>query len=90
MVPIGLLAYIMNKNGSKQIEKEMAYMLEMDTENNLSDIITFNDVAGNEEAKESLKELVDFIRDPEKYIKYGARLPKGVLLYGPQVQGKLY
>lgn len=88
LVPIGLLAYIMNKNGSKQIEKEMAYMLEMDTENNLSDIITFNDVAGNEEAKESLKELVDFIRDPEKYIKYGARLPKGVLLYGPPGTGK--
>ncbi len=59
-------------------------MLEMDTENNLSDIITFNDVAGNEEAKESLKELVDFIRDPEKYIKYGARLPKGgIIIWAP-------
>ncbi len=45
--------------------------------------VTFADVAGNEEAKESLKELVDFIKDPEKYLNYGARLPRGVLLYGP-------
>ncbi len=39
-------------------------------------------------AKESLKELVDFIKDPEKYLNYGARLPRGVLLYGPPGTGK--
>lgn len=88
LLGIGILAYIVSKNGSKQIEKEMAYMLEMNTENNLSEIVTFNDVAGNEEAKESLKELVDFIKNPEKYTKYGARLPRGVLLYGPPGTGK--
>ncbi len=88
LLGIGILAYIVSKNGSKQIEKEMAYMLEMNTENNLSEIVTFSDVAGNEEAKESLKELVDFIKNPEKYTKYGARLPRGVLLYGPPGTGK--
>ncbi|QQY78794.1 cell division protease FtsH [Keratinibaculum paraultunense] len=85
---IGFLAYVVSKNGSKQIEKEMAYMLEMNTENNLSEIVTFDDVAGNEEAKESLRELVDFIKNPGKYTKYGARLPRGILLYGPPGTGK--
>ena len=67
LLGIGILAYIVSKNGSKQIEKEMAYMLEMNTENNLSEIVAFSDVAGNEEAKESLKELVDFIKSREIY-----------------------
>lgn len=88
LIAIGVLAYIINKNGSKQIEKEMTYMLEMDAEDTLSNIINFDDVAGNEEAKESLQELVDFIKNPEKYIKYGARLPRGLLLYGPPGTGK--
>ncbi|QCX32525.1 ATP-dependent zinc metalloprotease FtsH [Caloramator sp. E03] len=50
--------------------------------------ITFNDIAGNEEAKESIKELVDFIKHPEKYSKYNARMPRGVILYGPPGTGK--
>ncbi|MCF6459801.1 ATP-dependent metallopeptidase FtsH/Yme1/Tma family protein [Clostridium sp. Cult3] len=88
LLGIGIVAYIINKNGSKQVEKEMAYMLEMDMEDSPSARITFDDVAGNEEAKESLKELVDFIKNPDKYAKYGARLPRGVLLYGPPGTGK--
>lgn len=49
---------------------------------------TFDDVAGNEEAKESVKDLVDFLKNPEKYSKYGARMPKGVILYGEPGTGK--
>lgn len=50
--------------------------------------VTFKDVAGEEEAKESLTELVDFLKNPDKYRKIGARLPKGALLVGPPGTGK--
>lgn len=50
--------------------------------------VTFDDVAGIDEAKEELRELVDFLRDPEKYIDIGARIPRGCLLIGPPGTGK--
>lgn len=48
----------------------------------------FHTVAGNEEAKESLMDVVDFLKNPDKYSKYGARMPKGVILYGSPGTGK--
>ena len=50
--------------------------------------VTFEDVAGVEEAKEELQEVVEFLREPEKFISLGARIPKGVLLVGPPGTGK--
>ena len=50
--------------------------------------VTFDDVAGLEEEKQDLEELVDFLRDPAKYTALGARIPKGVLLVGPPGTGK--
>ncbi|MDD3205700.1 MAG: ATP-dependent zinc metalloprotease FtsH [Lachnospiraceae bacterium] len=50
--------------------------------------ITFKDVAGEDEAKESLQEVVDFLHNPTKYAKIGAKLPKGALLVGPPGTGK--
>ncbi|MDP4089413.1 MAG: ATP-dependent zinc metalloprotease FtsH [Bacillota bacterium] len=50
--------------------------------------VLFKDVAGQEEAKESLKEIVDFLHSPERYTKIGAKLPKGALLVGPPGTGK--
>jgi cell division protease FtsH len=50
--------------------------------------VTFDDVAGVEEAKEELEEVVEFLREPEKFIALGARIPKGVLLVGPPGTGK--
>ena len=50
--------------------------------------VTFADVAGEDEAKESLVEVVDFLHDPSKYTKIGAKLPKGALLVGPPGTGK--
>ncbi len=48
----------------------------------------FDSVAGNEEAKESLNDIVDFLKNPEKYNSYGARMPKGIILYGEPGTGK--
>lgn len=50
--------------------------------------VTFDDVAGADEAKEELQEVVDFLRQPEKYHKIGARIPRGILLVGPPGTGK--
>ncbi|HOP57003.1 MAG TPA: ATP-dependent zinc metalloprotease FtsH [Bacillota bacterium] len=49
---------------------------------------TFNDVAGADEEKEELQEIIDFLKNPKKYIELGARIPKGVLLVGPPGTGK--
>ncbi len=50
--------------------------------------VTFDDVAGVEESKEELKEVVEFLKEPQKFIQLGARIPKGVLLVGPPGTGK--
>ena len=50
--------------------------------------VTFNDIAGLKEAKEEIKEVVDFLKSPRKYWKIGARIPRGVLLVGPPGTGK--
>lgn len=85
---MGLTIFYLNKNMSKQAEKEMSNMSKIDTDTISNKRIKFADVAGNEEAKESLMDLVDFIKNPEIYSKYGARLPRGVLLYGAPGTGK--
>ena len=50
--------------------------------------VTFDDVAGADESKEELKEVVEFLKEPQKFIQLGARIPKGVLLVGPPGTGK--
>lgn len=50
--------------------------------------VSFNDVAGIDEAREELNEIVDFLRNPNKYRKLGARIPKGILMFGPPGTGK--
>ena len=50
--------------------------------------ILFSDVAGADEEKEELREVVDFLKNPQKYTELGARIPKGTLLFGPPGTGK--
>lgn len=50
--------------------------------------VRFSDVAGSEEAKENMKDIIEFLKEPEKFEKFGAKIPKGVILYGPPGTGK--
>jgi len=86
---IGVWVYFMRqmqgggKGGAFSFGKSRARMLD---ENNNS--VTFADVAGCDEAKEEVKELVDFLKDPQKFQKLGGRIPRGVLMVGPPGTGK--
>jgi cell division protease FtsH len=86
---IGVWVYFMRqmqgggKGGAFSFGKSRARML--DESNNA---ITFADVAGCDEAKEEVKELVDFLKDPQKFQKLGGRIPRGVLMVGPPGTGK--
>src|SRR5918912_1389872 len=53
-----------------------------------SSSVSWDDVAGVEEAKEELREVVDFLRNPKRFERLGARVPKGILLHGPPGTGK--
>ena len=66
------------------IGKSKAALYDKDTQVN----ITFNDVAGLDEAKVEIKEIVDFLKNPKKYTELGAKIPKGALLVGPPGTGK--
>jgi len=72
----GMKAFDFGKSKAKKIDKNKK------VETN------FNDVAGAKEAKEDLEEIVDFLKHPKKYVKLGAKIPKGVLLVGPPGCGK--
>ena len=89
MVIIGLLYFLSLRQirnagkGAMSFGKSRAKMLTRDR-----DRVLFKDVAGCEEAKEEVAEVVDFLKDPKKFQKIGGRIPKGVLLVGPPGTGK--
>ena len=72
--------------GIFSVGKSKAKLFEKDGKNAMK--VTFKDVAGQEEAKQEVREIVDFLMNPEKYTKLGGKIPKGALLVGPPGTGK--
>ncbi len=88
VILIAFLLFIMNQTqggGNKvmQFGKSKARLMSGESVKT-----TFNDVAGAEEAKEEMAEVVEFLKNPEKFVKMGAKIPKGVLLFGAPGTGK--
>ncbi len=86
LVAIGAFAiYYMKKN----MGKDKLEVVNSNDENlGSKSTCTFEHVAGNDEAKELVKDIIDFIKEPEKYAKLGAKMPRGIMLYGPPGTGK--
>ena len=84
-----LIFFLMSRQNGGGNSKAMNFgksRAKMSTKNEIK--VTFRDVAGLREEKEELEEIVDFLKNPKKYIQVGARIPKGVLLEGPPGTGK--
>ncbi|WP_312700257.1 ATP-dependent zinc metalloprotease FtsH [Sedimentibacter sp.] len=94
LILLGVLWYVFMKQSqgggtgkAMSFGKSRARMVKDDDPNKK---ITFADVAGLDEEKEELSEIVDFLKNPAKFVRLGARIPKGVLLVGPPGTGKTY
>lgn len=89
LIIVGVLYFLFSRQlkmagrGAMQFGKSRARMLLPDSQK-----VTFNDVAGADEAKEETKELIDYLKDPLKFKMLGAKIPKGALLMGPPGTGK--
>jgi cell division protease FtsH len=83
-----LVLFLVYKMTSQQGPKSAMALNVSDASDSVVKNLGFADIAGNEEAKESVRDVVDFIQKPEKYAKYGARMPHGMIFYGPPGTGK--
>ena len=91
-VIIGVFLWFMMRSAQRGNTQALSFGLSrarlIPPQKNQKKKITFADVAGSEEAKEELKEIVEFLKHPKKFLDLGARIPKGVLLLGPPGTGK--
>ncbi len=90
LLMVGLFFYMLQQTqgGGKQVMQFGRSRARLQSDSH--EKVTFDDVAGCAEAKEELQEIVDFLKHPKKYVEMGARIPKGVLLFGAPGTGKTY
>ena len=85
---IGVFIFLRNRNNNMAHAKSGINTVAVNSQTNQAKLCVFDDVAGNLEAKESVKDIVDYLRDPEKFTRYGARMPRGILFHGKPGTGK--
>ncbi len=83
----GIMFFYIAKITSKNHEKTAMAVVDSKSASNQT-LVKFEDIAGNEEAKDSVEDIIDFIKQPEKYSRYGAKMPRGLIFYGPPGTGK--
>jgi len=90
LIMVALFFYMLQQSqgGGKQVMQFGRSRARLQSD--IHEKVTFEDVAGLDEAKEELQEIVDFLKHSKKYVEMGARIPKGVLLFGPPGTGKTY
>ncbi|MDR1000323.1 MAG: AAA family ATPase [Clostridiales bacterium] len=84
---VAVLVFVYRTANRSQTKPAMALSMADQAQSSVH-YLKFDDIAGNEEAKEQVTDIVDFIKNPEKYERYGARMPHGVIFYGPPGTGK--
>ncbi|HON05590.1 MAG TPA: ATP-dependent zinc metalloprotease FtsH [Candidatus Ratteibacteria bacterium] len=92
IIPVILIVvfflFLVNRQASSESNKVFSFSRSKPTIPDSKNKITFADVAGSEEEKEELREIIDFLKDPKKFQRLGGKIPKGVLLVGPPGTGK--
>ena len=86
--PIGATIYELTKDTGPKHDPGFSFLTLPDNKNTSDDIVTFKDIKGLEDVLVEIKETIDFLKSPQRFIDMGAELPKGILLEGPPGTGK--
>ncbi|MCM8788758.1 MAG: ATP-dependent zinc metalloprotease FtsH [Candidatus Omnitrophica bacterium] len=85
---VAFFLFLINRQATSESNRVFSFSRSRPSIPDAKNRITFADVAGSEEAKEELKEVIEFLKDPKKFQRLGGKIPKGVLLIGPPGTGK--